>query len=445
MIDSLRTIQLTRGQMGLIALLSAAATGLIIASALGHTDAQKAAFAALRHRPTLVRFTGPSVDQTTGGSSAGSSTPGASAPLSPTPSSLSPPPATGNTGSTGSTGNTGTPTTTTQTTTTTSQTTSTTTHATTHHAHKIHHVFVIDLTTTSFGDAFGAASVAKYLSGTLRSQGTLLGGYETLGRTPLPDALALVSGQAPNADTRSGCATYAEFPSDAKPGSDGQVPGDGCVYPNTIITLADQVASAGKTWKAYIEDMGTTTCIHPNSDALDNTVLPFAGPQYATRHNPFIYFHSLLDLGGCASNDVALDKLPKDLKSAATTPELSYLAPRACDEAGTASCPDGTPAGLAGEDAFLKQWVPKILASPAYKKDGLIVIAFGLAGAASQTGGPVPTGALLVSPYAGRDKTLSTTYDPYSVLASIEALFGYDRLVHAKTATTFLASALPNG
>ena len=31
-----------------------------------------------------------------------------------------------------------------------------------------------------------------------------------------------------------------------------------------------------------------------------------AGSDYATRHNPFIYFHSLLDLGGCSSNDVGI-------------------------------------------------------------------------------------------------------------------------------------------
>ncbi len=306
-------------------------------------------------------------------------------------------------------------------------------------------MFLISLTTPSYTDAFSTTSVATYLNHTLVPKGTLLSGYETLGLTALPDNLALLSGQAPNADTRGQCATYAEFPSSAKPASNGQVPGDGCVYPNTIITLADQVASAGETWKAYIEDMGSQPCIHPNSDAVDNVVLPFAGAEYATRHNPFIYFHSLLDLGGCASNDVALTKLTKDLGKASATPTLSYLGPRACDDAGSASCPDGTPAGLAGEDAFLKTWVPKILASPAYKQDGLLVITFAIAGAPTTTGGGAPTGTLLLSRYATPGKTVSATYDPYSVLASIESLFGFDRLVHAHGAPTFLSTALPNG
>ena len=447
-IDSLRTIRLSRMQVGIVALLSAAATGLIIAGALGHTPAQKAALAALQHRPTLVRFTSPSG----GGSNQGSSASDTSTLSSTPPAAVTPSTgttgntgaasgSTGNTGAAGNTGNTGN--TGSTTTTTTSQTTTQTT--TTAPTHKIHHVFLITLTTPSYTDAFSTTSVAKYLNHTLVPAGTLLSGYETLGLTALPDELALLSGQAPNADTRGECATYSEFPGSAKPASNGQVPGDGCVYPNTIITLADQVASAGKTWKGYIEDMGSQPCIHPNSDAVDNVVLPFAGAQYATRHNPFIYFHSLLDLGGCASNDVTLTKLTKDLGKASTTPTLSYLAPRACDDAGTTSCPDGKPAGVAGEDAFLKTWVPKILASPAYKQDGLLVITFAIAGAPTTTGGGAPTGTLLLSRYAARGKTVSASYDPYSVLASIESLFGFDRLVHARGAATFLSTALPNG
>jgi hypothetical protein len=40
---------------------------------------------------------------------------------------------------------------------------------------------------------------------------------------------------------------------------------------------------------------------------------------------------------------------------------------------------------------------------------------------------------------------VSAIYNPYSVLASIEALFAFDPLVHAKGAKTFLDTALPGG
>ncbi len=50
----------------------------------------------------------------------------------------------------------------------------------------------------------------------------------------------------------------------------------------------------------------------------------------------------------------------------------------------------------------------------------------------------------MLSPYASSGKTVAATYDPYSVLASIEKLLGFTPLAHAKGAKTFIAAALPN-
>ncbi|MBV9607817.1 MAG: hypothetical protein JO027_22070, partial [Solirubrobacterales bacterium] len=133
--------------------------------------------------------------------------------------------------------------------------------------HSVGHVFVIALTAPSFRAAFGRGSVARYLNGTLRHRGVLLSGYRTLGASELPDYLAMVSGQAPNPDTRSDCTTYAEFATQAAPLASGQVPGAGCVYPNTVLTIGDQVTANGKQWRAYLAGMGASTCVHPNSGA----------------------------------------------------------------------------------------------------------------------------------------------------------------------------------
>jgi hypothetical protein len=311
--------------------------------------------------------------------------------------------------------------------------------------HKVGHVWVIALSTPSFDDAWGSSSPATYLNKTLKRKGAFLGGYETLGSAELPDYLAMVSGQPPNSDTERECSTYAEFPSGTAPNaSTGLVGGNGCIYPNTIITIADQATAAGGLWRGYADDLlPPSTCVHPNSNALDNVELTGAGPQYDTRHNPFIYFHSLLDLGGCSENDVTLSQLPKDLKSVKSSPTYSFLAPGLCDDGSATSCPAGAPAGVAGEDAFLRQWVPAIEKSAAYKKDGVIIIAFALSGGTAG-GSSAPTGALVLSRWAQRGKTFSTTYNPYSILASCEDLLGYTPLLaKAKSAPTFLAQALP--
>ena len=434
MIARLREVRLSRLALAAVATLSGLATAVVITTALGRTSAQSAATEALHHPPVVVRVAATQQAPKPVPAADPSPAPGPidTSVATDTGDQSSAPPATDDSSS--DSADTSAPTTTDGTTTTTPTTP-------TAPQHKVGHVFEIALSTTSFEAAFGQQSVARYLNTKLRPRGTFLGGYETLARAELPDYLALISGQAPNDDTLTDCLTYAEFPDKVKPSADGLVPGPGCVYPNTITTLADQVTSAGKTWKAYIGDLDRN-CVHPNSDALDNAPLPGAGPDYATRHNPFIYFHSLLDLGGCDNGDGSLAKLKGDLRSSSKTATFSFLAPGACEDAAVATCPDGQPAGLAGEDAFLRKWVPAILKSAAYKKDGVLIVTFALTGATAP-GGPVPTGALVLSRYAKAGKIVSATYNPYSVLRSVEDLLGYKLLAHATSARSFVSAVLP--
>jgi phosphatidylinositol-3-phosphatase len=445
----LRNLRVSRLQLALVAALSLGATALVIATANGHTDAQLAALAALHQQPGVTATTAAadtaaagSANAAAGGAAAGpEATPPPAAPPPPAPTTTTTAaPAAAGAGATGpsATDTTGT---TDQTTTTPSSTPKA------KKASKVKHVFVIALSTPSFEDAFGHDSTATYLNGTLRRKGTLLGGYETLDSAELPDYLAMVGGQAPNADTRGDCATYAEFPSSAHPNKAGLVSGDGCIYPNTVTTIGDQVTASAHTWRAYVDDMGSTPCAHPDSGAATNTPITGAGSQYDVLHNPFIYFHSLLDLGDCSSDDLTLQKLGSALAAPAKkAPSYVFVAPGACADSSQTSCPDGTPAGLAGEDAFLKSWVPKILRSSAYRTDGALLIVF--AHSAPSTGadtatGPVPAGALVLSRYAKANKTISTVYNPYSVLRSTEDLLGLKALGKAATAKSFVKTALP--
>jgi hypothetical protein len=68
--------------------------------------------------------------------------------------------------------------------------------------------------------------------------------------------------------------------------------------------------------------------------------------------------------------------LPGDLTRVGTTPAFSWIAPNLCDDGHDAPCVTGAPGGLAQADAFLAQWVPKIMAAPAYRDGGLIVVTF---------------------------------------------------------------------
>lgn len=302
-------------------------------------------------------------------------------------------------------------------------------------AGRIKHVFVISLASSGYDAAFGPTPQMPYLASTLRPQGELLSGYSLLGSAALPNGIAAVSGQPPNAETEANCPTFGEFPASSALGSDGVVPGDGCVYPVEALTLADQLVSGRFRWGAYMEGMvdetgKPDTCAHPDFGGADE---PAQG-GYAARLNPFVYFHSLLDLGDCAVNDVSLTELSADLRKIDSTPNFALISPNLCNAGVTDQCPAGAPDGAASADAFLSKWVPEILDSPAYEKDGLLVVTFGEVNPVDSVGGAPPVedepkvGALLLSRFVSPGATDPAPYDPYSLLGTIEDLFGLDRL-----------------
>jgi hypothetical protein len=161
-----------------------------------------------------------------------------------------------------------------------------------------------------------------------------------------------------------------------------------------------------------------------------------------------MYFHSIIDEPSCATNVVALPPLTNDLATEATTPNFSFITPSLCDDGHDAPCADGRPGGLVSADAFLATWVPKIMASPAYKASGMIVINFDeseVQGDASACCGEVPnpggspmpgiygmgggrTGAVVLSPFTKPGTQTTQAYNHYSLLRSLEDLFGLEHL-----------------
>ena len=249
-----------------------------------------------------------------------------------------------------------------------------TTPSTSHSTPKIGHVFVINLENENYVTTWGPSSPAKYLNAVLRPQGQLLTHYFAIGHASLDNYIAQISGQSPNADTQGDCVTYRDFASTGT-GAYGQILGKGCVYPKTALTVADQLDAAGKTWKSYQEDIGNSstepkTCRHPELNAVDKTFAPPKGDLYVTRHNPFVYFHSIIDSPICAKDVVglrcALDGSAVGGDDTEPVVHHAELVPRR-----TRPAVRRRPARrLVHRRPLVKQWVPKILASPAFKTDG---------------------------------------------------------------------------
>jgi hypothetical protein len=178
------------------------------------------------------------------------------------------------------------------------------------------------------------------------------------------------------------------------------------------------------------------SCRHPELGAADPNQIPAPGDPYLTFRNPFVYFHSLLDSGACASNDVDLGQLQGNLSTPADTPNLSWIVPSACNDGSSTPCAAGAPAGLAPADAFLKEVVPRILATSAYGKEGLIVIVPDSPPSSSANAATKPVGALLISPFVRSDARVAESFNDFSLAKSLARLFGVLPLGHANDPST---------
>jgi len=343
-------------------------------------------------------------------------------------------------------------------------------------APKIHHVFVIVLENEDYESTFGDPSADPYLAQTLPAEGALLQDYYATGHESNDNYISLVSGQTPNLENQADCQFFSDFVKAATLPS-GVEAGEGCVYPSSVANIGTQLSGAGRKWKAYEEDMGNdpnrevAACGHPAVGSRDETQTAVPGDGYATRHDPFVYFHSVIDEQTyCDKHVVALGTasgampaaslrgetgLATDLGHAATTPAFSFIAPNLCDDGHDFPCknqPSG-PSALADIDAFLETWVPKIVGSPAFRQGGLLEITFDESDGPNSDssacceerpgpGSPLPgitgpgggrVGAVLISPYIKPGTVSTTPYNHYSSLASWESLLGLGRLADAAT------------
>ena len=321
-------------------------------------------------------------------------------------------------------------------------------------APQVKHVFVIMLENKGYAETFGPNSAAPYLSRTLPAKGELFTNYYGIGHNSNPNYLAMISGQAPNPVTQGDCQIYQDFTNTNTFAQYCQLVGQGCVFPTSVETVADQLQLKGLTWHGYMESM-PAPCSHPALNTVDNTQKATPTSEYATRHNPFVYFHTIVDDETCQDNDVPLSQLQWDLGAVATTPNFSYIVPNLCHDGHDQPCADGEPGGLVSADAFLKQWVPIITNSPAFRKDGLLIVTFDEAefGASATSdataccnelpgpNSPLPgisgpgggrVGAVVLSPFVRPGSRNTNPYNHYSLLKSVENIFGLSYLGYAR-------------
>ncbi|WP_344438484.1 alkaline phosphatase family protein [Kitasatospora nipponensis] len=266
------------------------------------------------------------------------------------------------------------------------------------------HVFMVMMENTDYSAVMGDPTDTPYLH-SLMAQGASLANYHAVYHPSDENYLAVAGG-----DTYTTGATY--WPHINAPGTN----------------LGDRIESVGKTWKAYEQGMGTPC----------NTTTQYDS-YYEPDDAPFINY---TDVSGnatrCAAHLFDTTQLTTDLKSAATTPNFSWIA--ADDYYDGEASGNGSVTSLKTQDGWLKQTLAPIMQSPAWTtQKSLLIVTWDedtsnadnqVVAIVNGSQGTVPAGT-----------TSASRYDHYSTARTIEAALGLSGITANDTYATPLNDA----
>jgi phosphatidylinositol-3-phosphatase len=186
-------------------------------------------------------------------------------------------------------------------------------------------------------------------------------------------------------------------------------------HQSTTQHLVTLLTKAHISWKAYEEGISGQVC--PLIDT----------GEYATKHNPMIYFNDVtntnnLNSAYCIAHERPFTELSSDLTHN-TVSRYNFITPNLCDDMHDSCLPsfDAVKQG----DTWLSQQIPPIMNSAAYKDGGAIFITWDEAAT-----GDGPIGMIVLSPTArGNGYSNTIHYTHSSTLRTIEEIFGVTPLL----------------
>jgi acid phosphatase len=253
-------------------------------------------------------------------------------------------------------------------------------------------IFTIVLENQDYADIVGSAH-APYLNSLIQKYG-LATNYSDSGVHPsLPNYLTMISGAPQYPGHEDLDPTHAPFPLAA---------------PN----LGDQMQTAGIKWRSYQESMA-----RPCRLAASGT--------YAPKHDPFLYFTSIQNTADvCTSTNVDYSSFDADLASGAY--RYMWITPNLTDDGHN---PTQQPVkGLEDADAWAASEIPKIMASAAYARGGVIFLTWDEAeGRNGNAPDQIPM-IVISSRIVHPGFTSAKPYSHRSYLATVEDMLGLPRL-----------------
>lgn len=244
------------------------------------------------------------------------------------------------------------------------------------------HVIVIVFENKERSSVVGSAPTFDALG----SRYAKLAGYRGVTHPSLPNYLALVSGSTQG--ITSDCTN--------------------CIV--DAPSLADTLERSEKTWKTYAEGLPSPGWTGPSSG------------RYAKKHNPFLYFRSVVSKPARRNRVVALPQLWRDL-ARRRLPDFALVVPDLCNS--THDCP------VSIGDAWLARVTKPLLASPQLAGSVIFVV---YDEGVSSVGGGGETAALALGPAVRRGATYARVLNHYGLLRTIEDAWGLRRLGESASA-----------
>jgi hypothetical protein len=200
--------------------------------------------------------------------------------------------------------------------------------------------------------------------------------------------------------------------------------------------LMSQLEAAGKTWRAYFQDLPFAGyrgyCFPGKCNGI-----PDSDTEYVAKHNGIVNFANMQDAAHFAKQ-MPLGQLTDDLASG-NLPNFGYIVGDECDDMHGAPpyCVDsGNPGDVADNwlvaqgDRFIGDIVNKIITSASWKSgNNAIVLAWDEGDQPSDT---ITT--VVVTSHGPRGLKDPTSYNHFSLLASLQQTFGLGCLLNSCTA-----------
>jgi hypothetical protein len=200
--------------------------------------------------------------------------------------------------------------------------------------------------------------------------------------------------------------------------------------------LMSQLEGAGKTWRGYFQSMpypGYRGYCYP--DKCNG--IPDSDTMYVAKHNGIVNFANLQTPTELAKM-FPIEQLSADL-AAGTVPDFSYIVPNECNDMHGAPpwCVDSDNTGtveqsflIAQGDKFVGNLVNQITSSSTWQSgDNAIVVTFDEGNTATAR-----IATIVISNHGPRGVTDKTSFNHFSLLASLQQTFGLGCLVNSCTA-----------